>query len=67
MKYEHSSGNLECLKCPNKLSAQIAVQHTDVALLSVLMTHYCIPKQYIAYFATSHVAQKLPLILSHEV
>ena len=39
-KYEHSNGNLEY---PNKLSAQIGVQHLYVALLSVLTTHYCIP------------------------
>ena len=37
--------NLECL---NKLSALIAVQHTNVALLSVLTTCYCIPLEWLA-------------------
>ena len=40
IKYEHSNGNLECL---DKLSALIAVQHTDVVLLSVQTTRYYIP------------------------
>ena len=40
IKYEHFNGNLECL---NKMTALIAVQHTDVALLSVLTTRHYIP------------------------
>ena len=34
----------QCLECVNELSAHLAVEHLDVALLSVLTTRYCIPK-----------------------